>query len=127
MCSYSEHKKQTREISEFFQLTLDQPAGGATKSRSDGNYCLRSFHKFPKILFIYLSNLFTSASNSNQMLSTMTLLACRYKLNSVMVPLGTALLAILAIVLQIDLIVGEVVVIVTRIVLPCHWKISVPH
>ena len=51
----------------------------------------------------------------------------RYKLNSVMVPLETTLLAILAIVLQIDLIVGEVVVIVTRIVLPCHWKISVPH
>ena len=37
VCSYSEHEKQTREISEFFQLTLDQPAGGATKSRTDGN------------------------------------------------------------------------------------------
>ena len=37
VCSYFEHEKQTREISEFFQLTLDQPAGGATKSRTDGN------------------------------------------------------------------------------------------
>ena len=32
-------------------------------------YCLRSFYQFPKILFRDLSNLFTSASNSNQMLS----------------------------------------------------------
>ena len=40
----------------------------STHSRALG-YCLRSFYKFPKILFRDLSNLFTSASNSNQMLS----------------------------------------------------------
>lgn len=57
-----------KSVNSFRELTLDQPAGSATKSMIVG-YCLRSFYQFPKILFRDLSNLFTSASNSKQMLS----------------------------------------------------------
>ena len=81
-------------------------------------YCLRSLYQFPKILFRDLSNLFTAASNSKQMLSHHDVVGLPF----IMVPLNR------------DSMFGysshgfaTVVVIVTRIVLPCHCKISVPH
>ena len=95
--------KLGKSVNSFHSLSINQqevPRNHVLMEMIVG-YCLRSFYKFPKILFRDLSNLFTSAWNSNQMLSHNDVLA-RYKLNSVMVPLETAFLAILVIVLLND-------------------------
>lgn len=75
-------------------------------------------NQFPKILCRDLSNLFTSALNSKQMLSHNDVVGLPF----IIVPVDR------------DSMFGHsshsfstVVVIVTRIVLPCRCKISVPH
>ena len=105
MCAVILNTRLGKSVNSFNSLSMNQQES------------LRN--QFPKIiLFRDLSNLFTSASNSKQMLSHNDVVCLPF----IMVPVDR------------DSMFGysshsfaTVVVIVTRIVLPCHCKISVPH